>query len=211
MLINEIFQWMIKNYLQVVASLIGLIGVYYGIKEKPVFWILSNINSFLFVFVYFNNKIYALMLMQFMYITIGFIGFFHWYNGNKTNKAEHKLPIESISKKQIFIFVSLFVFSYILITFLLKEFTDSKVYYIDGLMSTFAIVASIMMMRKILQNWFVWMVSDIVTITFFFTQKMYAVMIMYSFLFLSSLIGYLSWNKEYKKHIHLMSNENSNL
>ncbi len=208
MLINEILNWVIKNYIESIASFLGLISVYFAIKEKPFFWILSISYAILFIFVYFNKQIYALMVLQIMYVAVGFLGFFHWLKGDQNSQ---KVSIIKITKKEVFIYSVLFVLIYVIITVLLKKFTDSDVYYFDSLISTFAIIASILTMKKILQCWLLWMTSDLVTICFFLTQKMYGVVVMYVFMFVGSIIGYLKWKREFDRKQINQSVDNLNL
>jgi len=198
-MIESVISWISANYIEFLAALLGLSSVIFGIKEKSFFWILTFLNAVLFVYVYFEKKIYALMLLQFYYITLSFYGFYYWIKGGKKDKNQKKVPIIHITVKQGLIGSVLFAIVYVSITFVLSKYTDSAIPRIDALITSLSIFAAFMMTKKYFEHWYLWLVSDIVSIITFANQEMYATMTMYFFLFFSSIVGYYQWNKEYKK------------
>lgn len=198
-MIESVISWISANYIEFLAALLGLSSVIFGIKEKSFFWILTFLNAVLFVYVYFEKKIYALMLLQFYYITLSFYGFYYWIKGGKKDKNQKKVPIIHITVKQGLIGAVLFAIVYVSITFVLSKYTDSAIPRIDALITSLSIFAAFMMTKKYFEHWYLWLVSDIVSIITFANQEMYATMTMYFFLFFSSIVGYYQWNKEYKK------------
>jgi len=194
-----IYIWLISNYIETTAASIAILSIYFGIKEKPIFWILALINAVFFVYVFYDKKIYALMVLQFYYISLSFYGFYYWVKGGKKDGKQKKVPIIRLSKKQIIVFFLVFFVVYFFIANILKNLTDSEIPYIDAFMTTFSIVASFLMTKKYIEHWFIWLISDIVAIITFASQGMYPTMVLY-FVFLSSVfIGFFKWRNEYNK------------
>lgn len=196
---ETILYWLSNNYIEVAASLFGLISIYFGIKEKPIFWIFAFINAVFFVFVYFDKKIYALMLLQFYYISLSFYGFYYWIKGGKSAQSQQKVPIKRLENNKIMIGALVFIFIYFFLTAILKYFTDSTIPFIDAIITTFSIFASFLMTKKYIEHWFLWVVSDIISIVTFAHQQMFATMIMYLFFLSSAFIGFFQWKKEFQK------------
>jgi nicotinamide mononucleotide transporter len=130
---------------------------------------------------------------------MGVYGFYFWVKGGKIDKNKKKVPIRNLPLKKYFVLFFIGFTIYWIIVFLLKNYTDSKVPYIDSLISSLAIIATIMMIRKFKQHWLVWVISDVFSISLFIYQGMYAAMAMYIFMMVSSIIGFVRWSREMKK------------
>ncbi len=192
-----ITNWFIQNYIEIIAAVLGIISVYFAIKEKPIFWILSFANAALFVFVYFNQKIYALMILQFYFIFLSIYGFYYWIKGGKKDDKQDKVPIIHIPKKFVLVGSILFLIIYFSIAAILIKFTDSQIPFVDSFITTCSIFASYMMTKKYIEHWFIWFINDIVAIITFISQDMFATMVLY-FVFLSTtFIGFFRWRKEF--------------
>lgn len=196
-MIEQIISWISFHYMETIASIIGVFSIYFGIKEKPFFWILATINAILFVYVYFQAKMYAVMLLQLYYITVGIYGFYYWIKGQKKENVK-KVLITRISKRYAINSSILFILIYFLITFILKKFTNSPIPFGDSLISTASIFAVFFMMKKYIESWYIWIVSDVITIFILFSQNLYGAATLQSIYFIFAIIGLIEWKKSLK-------------
>jgi len=193
-MIQEITSWITENYIEIIAATIGIISMFFGIKEKAFFWILATINAILFVYVYFNAKIYALMFLQFYFITINIYGFYYWIKGGKTEN-KNKVPVTNITKKGVLIAASLYITIFLVLSFILNKFTDSPIPFLDSFIATSNIFAAYFMMKKYIESWYIWIVSDTVAIGMLISQQLFAVTILQTVYLIFAIIGYFEWKK----------------
>jgi nicotinamide mononucleotide transporter len=186
--------WIHQNYIQSIASILGLINIYFGIKEKAIFWILATLNAILFFIVFFNAKMYAYMLLQTYYITISIYGFYYWLKGSK-KENQKKINISKISKKNAIIASVAFVSIYFIIVIILKNFTNSKIPFADSFMTTSSMLAAFFMMKKWIESWYIWIISDVIITIILFSQCLYAAGILQIFYWIFAIIGFLQWKK----------------
>lgn len=196
-MIEVIYNWILNNQIEAIAAFFGLWSIYYSVKEKPFFWILAFVNAVFFVYVYFDKKIYALMILQFYYISLSFYGFYYWIKGGKKDGNQKKVPIIRLSKNTLFKGALAFFVIYFLIANMLKYLTDSEIPFVDALITTFSVFAAFLMTKKYIEHWYLWVVSDIVSVLTFAEQEMYATLIMYLVFLSSTFIGFFKWRKEY--------------
>lgn len=195
-----IIEWIKINFTELFASLTGLVGAYFAIKEKNLFWILSIVSNVFFVVFFILNKIYAIAILDTIYIFMSIFGLYNWIKKNKNNDDENdeEIVIRRIKRSEIIFYAVFFLIIYFVLFLFLKYFTDSQIYYLDSLVFAFGMTGTILLMKKIIENWYVWVVSDIFTISFFTFQKHYIVGGMYVFLLMASFIGLYQWTQKLK-------------
>jgi len=192
----KILNWITENYFEITATLIGLSSIYFMIKEKAFFWILGVINSAMFIFIYFNSGIFAYMILQIYYVIFNLYSFWFWTR--KTN-IKQPLVINNITKKAALYIFCGFLVIYLTVVFLLLKFTNSDIPYIDAFISTTSIIAVYMLMKKYIQSWFVWFVTDLVTVFTLIEKELYITITLYAFYMFFTIIGYLEWRKKLLK------------
>ncbi len=196
-MIQEIIKWFTSNYIEASASILGVFSIYFGIKEKSFFWILATLNAILFVYVYYNAKMYALMSLQFYYITISIYGFYYWLKGGK-KENQKKVPITKIGIKKAIIAFILFIIIYILLSISLKKFTNSPIPFLDSLVSTGSMFAAFFMMKKYVETWYIWIITDIITIGTLYSRHLYGATFLQTIYWIFAIIGYFQWKKSMK-------------
>lgn len=198
-IIPFIFEWLQNHVLESIASIIGIVNIFFGIKEKPFFWFLGIINAILFFIVYFQNGLYAYMSLQIYYIGLGAYGLYYWIKGNGKNNKQKVVVNKAGLKNGIFIFTA-FLIIFAIIYLLLKKGTDSQLPFMDSLTASSAIIAAYMMVKKHIETWFVWFASDLIAISLLFYKGMYGALILQLFYFAFSIVGLIEWRKSMLKN-----------
>lgn len=160
-------------------------------------WLFGILSPALSMYaLYFYFQLYAEVYLQVYYIGMAIFGFYSWKYGS----ADHSnLAINLWSKqKHIIIIISGVILSFIL-GYLLKNYTDAASTYLDSTTTVFAIIATFMTARRILENWIYWIIIDSISIYLYFDRGGY----LFAFLFFAYTIiavyGFLHWRKIYIK------------
>jgi len=61
----------------------------------------------------------------------------------------------------------------------------------------FSIMNTFLMVKKVLQNWFYWIVIDAAAIVLYAQNGYYATIVMYSIYLILAIFGLLAWQKRY--------------
>ncbi len=194
---EQIFSWIMSNRFETTAALLGLISIYFQIKQNPLYWPVSIVMVSMYIFVYYNSLFYADMSLQFYYLFVGFYGWYFWVFGKKkeTENEKTKPGVTSLSKigkiKAVLISLALFVIIY----FVLKNFTNSDVPLGDAFTTGLSFVATWLLARKILENWLLWIVVDVVSTGLYIYKELYATAILFFVLTILAFVGYFKWKK----------------
>ncbi|RZL11058.1 MAG: nicotinamide riboside transporter PnuC, partial [Pedobacter sp.] len=73
---------------------------------------------------------------------------------------------------------------------------------IDSFCTACSLVAQVMLARKVLQNWLIWIFVDIIYVYVYFNKELYATGLMYALYVYIALMGYIEWRKAYRAQQH---------
>ncbi|HBS06084.1 MAG TPA: aminotransferase [Leptospiraceae bacterium] len=180
------------SWIEWLAVLAGLLCVWFTIRENIWCWPLGLVQVSLYVWIFYNAKLYSDFLLHIVYIFLQFYGWYSWLYGGKGH-TELSIRRMSISGFLITLVLTL------LATFLwgagMERYTDASLPYWDAFTTMASLTAQWLLTRKKLDSWIFWISVDIVAIGVYFykgllpTAGLYAV-----FLFLASA-GFWKWSR----------------
>ncbi len=139
------------------------------------------------------------MGLQFYFLAMSSYGWYFWTK-NKNN-AEADTPVLMITKKEIALsVVSIIAFTAIL-GFVLRQNTDAAFPFIDSFCTACSLVAQLLLARKVLQNWLIWIFVDIIYVAVYISKGLYATSIMYALYVYIAWVGYKGWKKIYVEEL----------
>lgn len=197
---TPIFQAIISQFhqtswLEWVGTISGFICIYLAAKENIWNWPVSIISVVAYSFVFYENKLYGDTGLQLYFLATAFYGWYFWLRKKQTDDK----PITSISAKHwLFIAGGVAVLTFLL-SFYLKKYTDTDVPYADAFCTAMSFTAQLMMTRKILQNWILWVIVDICYVPLYFHKHLALTAVLYFVLIILAFMGYLDWKKTYRE------------
>lgn len=175
----------------------GILCVWLAARNIIYNWPIAIISVIIYIFIFFESKLYADMGLQFYFLAMNIYGWYYW--SRKSNQAEESRPVSVITNKEIGLsIVGVIVFTGI-IGFLLKSNTDASFPFIDSFCTACSVVAQVFLARKVLQNWLIWIFVDIIYVGVYVSKDLYATAIMYALYIYIATMGYLEWRKTYRE------------
>ena len=184
--------WIIQNWIEIVGALAGFVYIFFEIKVSKWMWPIGLLTSVFYVLVFFDSKFYADMSLQFYYIIISIIGWYWWIKG-EDNGVE--LPISKLTIQLLIKILILSVFIFLVISYILANYTDSSLPYWDALTTSLSIVATWMLARKILEQWLFWIVIDLISMVLYIYKGLYPTSILFLIYSILAVYGYYKWKR----------------
>lgn len=184
----------LKLLLQIVGTLLGLLYLWLEYKANIWVWIVGAIMPMVHGMLYLQSGIYADAAMQLYYVAAGIYGLFVWLRGKK--RSEKRVDIQHTPKKWIFSLVAVYVVLHISLYFLLTEFTDSRVPLFDSMSTALSIVAMWMLSRKLVEQWLVWLVVDMISVGLYLYKGIPITAMLYMLYCALAVAGYMRWRKQ---------------
>jgi len=181
-------------WIEIFGVVTGILYVILEVKQNRFLWPLGIITSAAYIYIFFTGKFYADMGLQVYYVLISIYGWYYWSRGGaKETKGE--LPVVRINRQQLILLFLTFAFSWVLIYFVLDRYTDSSVPLGDSFTTALAIVATWMLTRKIIEQWFLWIIANVVSIALYIYKGLYPTVILYAVYAGMAVYGYLEWKR----------------
>ena len=131
-------------------------------------------------------------MLQVVYVVIAVYGWWNWIHGG----ADHgKLTVESIAAREWVAVCAASAIGTILIRLALVRFTDSTVPTWDALTTTLSLVAQFMLGKKWIENWFFWIVADVIYIALYRYKALTLTAILYAVFLILCVTGWRRWSK----------------
>ncbi|HEV2398697.1 MAG TPA: nicotinamide riboside transporter PnuC [Candidatus Sulfotelmatobacter sp.] len=182
------------NWTEILGAITGAASVLLAVRENAWNWPVGIANNIFFLVLFWHAKLYADATLQIVYIVISFYGWWNWVRGG-THRTE--LPISKTSAHAWLILAVLTIAATLLLTAILRRFSDSPVPFWDGITTALSLTAQYMLSRKLLENWRVWMTADVIYVALYCYKSLYLTGALYLLFFAMCVSGYLGWRKSF--------------
>ena len=184
----------LKLVLQIVGTLLGLLYLWLEYKANIWLWIVGAIMPMVHGVLYLSSGIYADAMMQLYYVFAGIYGLYVWLRGAK--RAEKVVNIQYTPTKWIIPLVVVYAVLHVAMYYLLSEFTDSRVPFFDSMSTALSIVAMWMLSRKLVEQWLVWLVVDMISVGLYLYKGIPITAMLYTLYCALAIAGYMRWRKQ---------------
>lgn len=186
------------DYLEIIGTIIGLIYLWLEYHASIYLWVASIVMPIVYIFIFYDAGLYADMGINIYYVLASIYGFVCWRwaiglkckeNPTEELKISHT-PIKLITPLSIISIVLTFALAYILISF-----TDSNVPWWDSATTSLSIVAMWLMARKYIEQWWVWIVVDVISSGLYLYKDLYFTAGLYALYAVIAYFGYKKWKE----------------
>lgn len=181
---------------EIIASLLGIGYVILAARESQWCWPLAFVSTLIYTILFWEGQLPMQALMNFYYMGMAVYGYLLW---RKHGNTEDNLAINSWSWSQQVLFLAIGVVLTIATASYLNSIDASQSPYLDAGVTVFSILNTVLMARKVLQNWLYWIVIDAAAIVLYAQNGYYATIVMYSVYLILAVIGFISWQNLYKQ------------
>ena len=190
-------KWLSGNYIELLGAILGFAYIFFSIRQNILTWPVGLLTSILYIWVFFDTKLYADMGLQMYYVVISIYGWYEWVKVKSTSLGSTEaLKISRLSFKMGFVLALVGFLIFMLIWYILKNHTDSPVPFADSLATSLSIIATWMLARKILEHWLVWIFVDAFSIGLFWYKDLYPTVILFVIYTFMAVVGFNEWKKE---------------
>jgi nicotinamide mononucleotide transporter len=174
----------------------GALTVWLTVVENIWNFPIGIANDIFFFILFLQASLFADMGLQALYIILGFQGWYLWLRGG-TNKTV--LRVSNVSRKGLFILIFITVVATYGMTVYLQRIQDSAPFW-DALTTVLSIVAQYMLNKKFLENWYFWILADLIYIPLYVYEQLYLTSIVYLIFLVMCLLGVRAWVRSRVKY-----------
>lgn len=176
---------------EIAGTLIGIAYLYWEYKADSKVWLAGMLMPAISLVVYWQSGLYADFGINVYYLLVAVYGLYLWRrNPQGTHAGE--LPVTHTPLRLCPALFLAFLVSFLLIGWLLCR-TDSTVPWWDSLTTALSIVGMWMLARKWVEQWWVWMLVDVVSCVLYIYKGIYFYAALYGIYAVVAWFGYRKW------------------
>jgi nicotinamide mononucleotide transporter len=182
--------------LEWVAVLTGFACVWLAARESLWNFPVAIVSCVLYILIYYQKALYADSGLQVMFIALSAYGWYEWLYGGRgqTPLAITHTTAAEWGAGAAFIAVFTAGFGYYL-----AHHTDSSFPYLDSFTTGTSLVAQFLLMRKRLENWWLWLLVDVIYVPVLWVKELYPTSLLYALYLGLAGYGYWQWRQQWQK------------
>lgn len=187
--------WIAENIVEIFGAVTGIAYVILEIKRNIWLWPLGIITSAVYIYVFGREGFYANMGLQVYYLVISVYGWYLWHGRPETGPPSRTSDVRRIGAATgAWCTVSALIL-WAVLWVILDRATDSPVPVWDGLIASLSVVATWMLTRKFLEQWYVWIFANAIAVVVYLASGLYPTAVLFMVYFIMAIVGVREWNK----------------
>lgn len=180
------------TWLELAAFLLSVATVVANQRQRIIGWPLAMASSLLYGLLFWHGQLYGEACLQGFFIVLSGWGWWQWWRGVEGQA----LPVRRLSRQGwSWSLGSVLVLGPLLGLFL-DRFTMSPLPYWDALPTVGSVVATVLLGRKFIENWLLWVAINAVSVGLFAQRGYWLTVILYALLIPLAWQGWRRWQRE---------------
>ncbi len=182
--------------LEAVAVILAVMYLVLAIRQSIWCWLCAGISTIIFAYLFFDVRLYMEALLNLFYLAMAAYGWRSWRSGSGAGRV---LPVVVWSHKLHLSAISVVVAISLVSGYLLDTQSDAAFPYVDSLTTWGAVWATFLVARKVLENWWYWLVIDATMIYVFWAKDLELTAVLYILYLVLIPVGLLTWTRSYRE------------
>jgi nicotinamide mononucleotide transporter len=181
------------TWLEIVAVVLSLAMVYCQLRVNPMAWPLAIASSLLYALLFANSRLYGEAGLQFVFIAVAGWGWWLWISGQGGSGG--RLQVHTLSRRRRWQVALATLAAWPLLALLLDTATDSDVPWLDALPTVGSIAGQVLLARKAVENWPVWLAVNVFSVGLFAYKSLWLTAWLYAVFAVLSWVGWQAWRR----------------
>ncbi len=180
------------NWLEWVAAGLGVVNVALVVRRSVWNYPFGLAMVSLYFVVFTEARLYSDALLQIFFFVVNLYG---WRNWVRAKAEAGAVPVEVMSTRERLIWGLATLAASLAWGVGMATFTDAAVPVVDAGVAGFSIAAQLLMARRKLENWVVWIAVDVVAIGLYASRGLSLTAGLYGLFLLLAIVGLFQWRQ----------------
>ncbi len=182
--------------LEVVAVLLAIAYLVLAIRQIIWCWLCAGISTAIYVWLFLDAKLYMESALNAFYFGMAIYGWSVWSSGRT---ADHERPVVVWPIRTHVAAILTIIAVSAVNGYLLTVRTDAAFPYIDSFTTWSAIWATFLVARKVLENWWYWLVIDTGSIFIYWVRDLELTAVLFVLYVIMIPFGLISWTRSMRE------------
>ena len=142
--------------------------------------------------VVFNGRLYMDAFLQFVYVVLGFYGWWQWLRGGEDSTP---LPVRTVDRKLALRLVGIGILAVGVFGYVSQNILHAAFPWLDTVTTVISLIAQYLLARKYLENWILWIVANTMYIYIYYAKGWAGYSGLMAVYTIMAVAGLYSWYK----------------
>ncbi|MDE0763402.1 MAG: nicotinamide riboside transporter PnuC [Cellvibrionales bacterium] len=185
--------------LETLAMLLAIAYLLLAMRENSLCWYCAFVSTALYVWIFGDVNLYMESALNVYYMAMALYGWYQWQRGGDEGRG---VAIGRWSLRQHLATFGAVLIASAISGYSLSAYTDSRLPYLDSLTTWASVATTLMVARKVLENWLYWLVINSVSIYLYIDRELYQTAGLFVLYLVLSVLGYRRWREVYRQQIN---------
>lgn len=177
---------------EIFAAICGLVAVWLTTRQHILNWPIGLIQVSLYIFVFYEAKLYSDMILHVVYVGLQVFGWYNWLHGG-TDRGE--LQVSRMTTTQRVATMILIICVTGIWGYLMGRYTDAHMVYPDAFIAVASLSSQWLLTKKKLESWYGWIIVDIVAVIVYALKDLTVTAILYAVFLGLAFLGARQWRR----------------
>jgi nicotinamide mononucleotide transporter len=184
-------RWMPYELTETLGFVTGAACVYLVVKESIWNFPLGIANNIFFLVLFVSTRLYADAGLQIVYIVLGVQGWHLWLRGGEHRSALHITRASGRLLAMLGLLVLVCTAGLMVVLRLAKGSAP----VMDSFTTVLSLAAQYLLNSKKIENWFVWILADVIYVWLYLSRGLHLTAILYSVFLILCVAGWVNWRR----------------
>lgn len=181
---------------EVVAVAAAIAYLIFAIRQNILCWLFAAISTSIYIYLFVDAKLYMEAVLNGFYLAMAAYGWLVWRSGTS---ASAELPVVRWPLRTHLLAGTSLVLLSVMTGTALHHCTDAAFPFIDSMTTWFAIWATFLVARKVLENWWYWLVIDLVSVFIYWTRDLQLTGVLFAVYVIMIPFGLAAWGRSMRQ------------
>lgn len=179
------------DWVEIFGFITGALSVWLAVKEKVWNWPIAAANAVFFFLLFLRSRLYGDMALQVIFFGLAILGWYRWLRGGENHTG---LRVSNITVRAAVGFAVVTIAATVLMAEYLRRINDAAP-VLDALTTVLSLVGQYLMTRKVIENWYVWILADVLYIYLYIQRGLLLTGVLYVIFLLMCIAGAVQWQR----------------
>ena len=182
--------------LELTAVVLAILYLLLAIRQNIWCWLCAGISTAIYVYLFVGARLYMESMLNVFYFGMAIYGWSVWYFGRSNG---HELPVSVWRLTWHAYAIAAILAASLISGYSLNRYTNAAFPYLDSLTTWAAIWATFLVARKVLENWWYWLVIDVVSMFIYWSRDLQLTSMLFAVYVVMIPFGLVSWTRSWRE------------
>jgi nicotinamide mononucleotide transporter len=178
--------------LELAATVLGLLNVTLIVRRSVWNYPFGIVMVALYAVIFWRAKLYSDAGLQVFFFVVQFYGWWAW---TRAREVDGEIIVETMGPKERASWAATGIICVALWGGVMHRLTDASYPWWDGSVAILSIAAQILMTRRKIENWWLWIVVDLISVGLYAAKGLWPTMLLYNVFLLLAVWGLIGWRR----------------